>query len=165
MFSICAKKKKSLHWSAWLSWVVGGNEIGGKVMTHRFLSDTANLPQWATQWGIQHWVGSRSQGLCTFFCFYIHLQLRRQDGTFRAAHAACFCKSVYSSFTHCWSPHAAPWLRDRPAGFGFYDLWCQRRRRDVLSRPGLDCHLIGHLECLSQGQDDLVRLGLGERKE
>lgn len=33
-----------------------------------------------------------------------------------------------------------------------------------MSRPGLDCHLIGHLERLSQGQDDLVCLGLGECK-
>lgn len=73
------KNKESLSWSAWLSWVVGGNEIGGKVMTHRFLSDTANLPQWAARWGFSTGLEVGHKVFVPFFCFYIYLQLRWQN--------------------------------------------------------------------------------------
>lgn len=62
--------------------------------------------------------------------------------------------------THCWSPHAVPRLRHRAAGFGLDDLRGQRCRLDVVSRPRLHCHLIGHLKRLPKGEDDLIGLRL-----
>lgn len=117
--------------------------------------------------GLQRRVRSRSWGLCTF------PELRLQTDAFLLSrltiranehsrlHTLSVLREAARRGTHCWSPHAAPRLRDRTAGFGLDDLWGQRWRGDVLPCPGLDGHLIGHLESLSQREDDLVGLGLG----
>lgn len=67
--------------------------------------------------------------------------------------------------THCWSSHAAPRRTNGTAGFGLYHLRMQRWRGDELPRSGLDRHLVGHFERLSQGQDDLIGLGLHGRHQ
>ena len=64
------------------------------------------------------------------------------------------------SGTHCGPPHAVPGLGHGSAGFGLDHLRVQGQRRDVLSGPGLHGQLIGHLERLSQRQDDLIGLRL-----